>query len=65
MDYIDLMRECQLQCIVTADQQLRGYLKELCDQEIVEKRQTGTSVRLLYRIPYSKSKLKEILNYTR
>ena len=63
VNYIDLMRQCQLKCVAT-DQALRNYLKELCDQEIVEKRQNASSsVQLHYRIPYSKDKLEDILGY--
>ena len=63
VNYIDLMRQCQLKCVAT-DQALRNYLKELCDQEIVEKRQnTTSSVQLYYRIPYPKDRVVDILEY--
>lgn len=54
-----LREQCVIKCAVRSDEQLRAYLQELQDHFIVEA-QTKTSK---VRIPYSKDKLLEILEY--
>jgi hypothetical protein len=59
VDYTALLRQCELKCIVSTDNQLRYFLKELSDHGIVE----SHTQKPAYRIPYSKDKLKQILNF--
>jgi hypothetical protein len=60
VDYVDLLRKCQLECIITGDHQLRLFLKEFVDHEIVERKdETGQSLR----IPYSVDTLIQIMNF--
>ena len=63
INYVDLLRQCQSHFVVSADQQLRNYLKELIDQGIVEKQASAASPK--YRIPDSVEKLQEIIDYKR
>ena len=43
ISYVDLLCQCQSHIVVSADQQLRNYLKELIDQGIVEKQASAAS----------------------
>jgi origin recognition complex subunit 2 len=61
VDYTALRSQCGLKCIVSTDNQLRYFLKELSDHGIVE----SHTQKPAYRIPYSKDKLKKILNFQR
>ena len=61
VNYIDLKGQCNHKCVVSQEQQLRSFLKELIDQGMVERRGMGSSQ--MYRIPYASEKLKEILEY--
>ena len=63
VNYIDLMRQCQNRIVVSTDNQLRIFLKELADQGMVERLDSSGSP--MYRIPYSQDKLKEIIEYKR
>jgi origin recognition complex subunit 2 len=63
VNYIDLMRQCQKNIVMSADNQLRIFLTELADQGMVERRDSSGSP--MYRIPYSQDKLKEIVDYKR
>jgi origin recognition complex subunit 2 len=63
VNYIDLMRQCQNKIVVSLDNQLRIFLRELADQGMVERHDSSGSPR--YRIPYSQEKLKEIIDYKR
>jgi origin recognition complex subunit 2 len=62
IDYMDLLRQCQLKMCVNGDSQLRIVLGELSDHGIVDRNDGPAPV---YRIPYSENKLKQILNYKR
>ena len=57
VDYSALLKKCQLECIVTGDHQLRLFLKEFFDHEIVERQ--GQTLR----IPYSTETLIQIVNF--
>ena len=59
VSYTDLLKKCRAVRIVQADQQLRLYLGELLDHNILEKdKHKSASSMVSYRIPYSN----EILN---
>jgi hypothetical protein len=62
--YVDLLNQCRLKCVVTADNQLRNYLGELIDHGIVEKSKNYGSSISTYRIPYSTVILDLIVQYT-
>lgn len=62
--YVDLLNQCRLKCVVTADNQLRNYMGELIDHGIVERSKNYGSSIITYRIPYSTVILDLIVQYT-
>eukprot|EP00531_Pseudo-nitzschia_arenysensis_P018627 CAMPEP_0116138860 /NCGR_PEP_ID=MMETSP0329-20121206/13000_1 /TAXON_ID=697910 /ORGANISM="Pseudo-nitzschia arenysensis, Strain B593" /LENGTH=595 /DNA_ID=CAMNT_0003633857 /DNA_START=69 /DNA_END=1856 /DNA_ORIENTATION=+ len=64
VNYIDLLKQCRASRIVQADQQLRLYMGELMDHNILERdKSKGSSSMALYRIPYSDEILNLIWNF--
>lgn len=57
VDHKDLLKQCQLNCIVSSDSQLRGFLGEMFDHKIVQKDDKK------YHVPHSRAGLEKILNY--
>jgi origin recognition complex subunit 2 len=63
IDYLDFRGECKTKCAISKDSQLRSFLVELNDHQlIISKKDNGTE---LVRVPYSEAKLHEILAYNR
>jgi origin recognition complex subunit 2 len=60
--YVDLLHQCRLKCVVTQDTQLRNYLGELMDHNIVIRKNEKAS-STSYRIPYPENVLDLILDY--
>ncbi len=64
VNYTDLLKQCRASRIVQADQQLRLYMGELMDHNILERdKSKGSSSMALYRIPYSDEILTLIWNF--
>jgi len=64
VNYTDLLKQCRTARIVQADQQLRLYLGELLDHNILERNKNKTATSSLsYRIPYSDEVLNLIWNF--
>ncbi|KAL3937470.1 MAG: hypothetical protein SGARI_002116 [Bacillariaceae sp.] len=62
--YMDLLNQCRLKCVVTQDTQLRNYLGELMDHQIVVRnREVQSASGTSYRIPYPMEMLDLILDY--
>ena len=64
VSYADLLKKCRAARIVQADQQLRLYLGELLDHNILERdKNKAASSTISYRIPYSDEILNMIWNF--
>ncbi|KAG7360072.1 origin recognition complex subunit 2 [Nitzschia inconspicua] len=63
INYVDLLNQCRLKCVVTQDAQLRSYLGELMDHHIVIRNATQAASATSYRIPYPEDILELILDY--
>jgi hypothetical protein len=64
VNYTDLLKQCRAARIVQADQQLRLYLGELLDHNILERdKNKAASSMTSYRIPYSDEILNLIWNF--
>jgi hypothetical protein len=61
--YTDLLQRCRSERIVQADHQLRLYLGELLDHNILVRNNNSTSSTTSYRIPYSDKILNLIWQY--
>ena len=61
--YIDLLKRCRSECVVQADHQLRLYLGELLDHNILVRNNDSKSSTISYRIPYSEKILNLIWNF--
>ena len=66
VSYKTLLQRCRSERIVQADHQLRLYLGELLDHDILERneKQRSTSAATSYRIPYPNTVLQLIWDYT-
>jgi len=62
IDAAQLLQRCLIRCTVKTDSQLRTFLDELKDHELVVVQKQG-STSVMVRIPYSEKKLHEILSY--
>jgi len=65
ISYTDLLKRCRSERVVQADQQLRLYLGELLDHNILERSNKNVSSITSYRIPYSEEILSLIWNFKR
>lgn len=64
VSYTDLLKQCRAARIVQADQQLRLYMGELLDHNILERdKNKSTSSMTSYRIPYPDEILNLIWNF--
>lgn len=63
VNYTDLLKQCRASRIVQADQQLRLYMGELMDHNILERDKNSSSAMASYRIPYSDEILNLIWNF--
>ena len=64
VSYTDLLKQCRAARIVQADQQLRLYMGELLDHNILERdKNKSTSSMTSYRIPYPDEILNLIGNF--
>ena len=64
VNYTDLLKQCRAARIVQADQQLRLYMGELLDHNILERdKNKSTSSMTSYRIPYPDEILNLIWNF--
>eukprot|EP00751_Fragilariopsis_kerguelensis_P011708 CAMPEP_0170774058 /NCGR_PEP_ID=MMETSP0733-20121128/9740_1 /TAXON_ID=186038 /ORGANISM="Fragilariopsis kerguelensis, Strain L26-C5" /LENGTH=616 /DNA_ID=CAMNT_0011116559 /DNA_START=139 /DNA_END=1989 /DNA_ORIENTATION=+ len=64
VSYIDILQRCRSERIVQADHQLRLYLGELLDHNILERNNNSTSSTTSYRIPHSDKILNLIWEFT-
>ena len=63
VNYTDLLKQCRASRIVQADQQLRLYMGELMDHNILERDKSTSTAMASYRIPYSDDILNLIWNF--
>jgi origin recognition complex subunit 2 len=63
VDHTAILQNCKHKMIVSNDTTLRSYIAELVDHEIVETGKDSTTGREWLRIPLSREKLQEIINF--
>lgn len=63
VDHAAILQNCKHKMIVSNDTTLRGYITELVDHEIVETGKDTTTGREWLRIPHSREKLQEIIDF--
>lgn len=63
--YKALLRQCMHSCVVSTDNALRNFLKELSDHGIVEQSSSVDTSALSFRIPHGVATLRQILDYDR
>ncbi|KAL3945850.1 MAG: hypothetical protein SGBAC_000001 [Bacillariaceae sp.] len=61
IEYMDLFEKCKLSFTVSSDHQLRNYLGELADHNVVVVDNSQRTPR--YRVPYSTTGLRKILKF--
>lgn len=63
VDYLAFRTECKTKCAITKESQLRSFLVELKDHQLIISKMEDRSE--LVRVPYSEAKLRDILVYKR
>jgi origin recognition complex subunit 2 len=61
IEYRDFCNACKKACVIAKDSQLRAFLSELTDHELIAMNTTANANRKTVRVPHPRAQLQEIL----